>query len=215
MLNTLGWCFAEVGWADRARDYNERAAALAREIGDPEILANADINLAINHLALGDPDRALALIEPLEATLARPGDPWMRWRYALHVRNARAQIELARGAPAAALAALDLELQGARRHGVPKVESRALTMRGAALLALELTDQAEASLREGVAIAERIGYLRGAWQAYRSLGELARRRGTVPAASVHDAQARAAVERAARSLTDDDLRRRLMATALS
>jgi hypothetical protein len=77
-----------------------------------------------------------------------------------------------------------------------------------------LRPRAEASLREGVALAERIGYLRGAWQAYRQLGELARRRGKVPAASVHDAQARAAAERAASSLSDADLRRRLIDSAL-
>src|SRR5262249_7035589 len=53
MLNTLGWCYGEIGSVEQARDYNQRAAALARTIGDPEILANADINLASNHLALG------------------------------------------------------------------------------------------------------------------------------------------------------------------
>ena len=99
LLNTLGWCFAEIGDAERAREYNERAAVLAREIGDPEILSNADINLALNHLARADLDRALEHLEPIEEALARPGDPWMRWRYALHVHDARARIELARGAP--------------------------------------------------------------------------------------------------------------------
>jgi hypothetical protein len=54
MLNTLGWCYAEMCSVDRARECNEAGAALAREIGDPEILSNADINLALNHLALGD-----------------------------------------------------------------------------------------------------------------------------------------------------------------
>src|SRR5262249_3938420 len=72
MLNTLGWGLAEIGAAERAREYNEAAAALARQIGDPEILSNADINLALNHLALGDRSHALDLIEPLEAALARP-----------------------------------------------------------------------------------------------------------------------------------------------
>ncbi len=53
MLNTLGWCYAEMRSVERAREYNEAGAVLAREIGDPEILSNADINLALNHLALG------------------------------------------------------------------------------------------------------------------------------------------------------------------
>jgi len=214
LLNTLGWCFAELGSVERAREYNERAAALAREIGDPEILANADINLALDHFALGDTARALALLEPLEAALARPGDPWMRWRYALHVRDARGAIELARGAPETALAAAADELAGARRHRVAKVEARALTLRGAALLDLERWDEAEASLREAVALAERIGYLRGIWRAHRQLGEHARRRGRAPAATAHAAAARTAAERAAGSLTDADLRRRLLASVL-
>jgi DNA-binding NtrC family response regulator/tetratricopeptide (TPR) repeat protein len=214
MLNTLGWCFAEIGSAERARDYNERAAALAREIGDPEILANADINLAMNRLALGDRQRAGALLEPIEATLARPGDPWLRWRYALHVHHVRGEIELTGGAPDAALACAEAQLLGARRHRVPKVEARALAQRGAALLALERREDAEASLRDSVALAERIGYLRGVWQAHRLLAEHAARNGKTEAAATHTAQARVAVQRAASSLADATLRRRLIASAL-
>jgi DNA-binding NtrC family response regulator/tetratricopeptide (TPR) repeat protein len=214
MLNTLGWCFAEIGNAERARDYNQRAAALAREIGDPEILSNADINLAINHLALGEREHALALLEPIEATLERPGDPWMRWRYALHVYDARGAIELARGAPDATLRSAEAQLQGARRYRVPKVEARALTQRGAALLALERADEAEVSLREGVTIAARIGYLRGIWEAHRLLAERASRGGAAAAAARHAAEARAAAERGASSLADDGLRRRMIASTV-
>jgi DNA-binding NtrC family response regulator/tetratricopeptide (TPR) repeat protein len=214
MLNTLGWCFGEIGSIERARDYNQRAAVVAREIGDPEILSNADINLAMNHLALGEREHALALLEPIEATLARPGDPWMRWRYALHVHDARGAIELARGAPDLALASADAQLQGARRHRVPKVEARALTQRGAALLALERGDDADASLREGVALAARIGYLRGVWQACRLLAEHARRIGDAATAAARGAEARAAAERGADSLADDGLRRRLIVSAV-
>jgi DNA-binding NtrC family response regulator/tetratricopeptide (TPR) repeat protein len=214
MLNTLGWCFAEIGSIEQAREYNERAATLAREIGDPEILSNADINLAVNHLALGDTARALAFIEPLEAALARPGDPWMRWRYGLHVRDVRGLIELARGAADGALAAAEAQLDGARRHRVAKVEVRALTQRGAALLELERYDDAEASLRDGIALADRIGYLRGVWRAHGLLAKQLRRRGATAAAAEHDLRARAAVERAAGSLADAELRRRLIASAL-
>ena len=147
--------------------------------------------------------------------MARPGDPWMRWRYALHVRDARgADRAGARRAGRRRSPRSSRSCRARASYRVPKVEARALTLRGAALLELERRDEAEASLREGVALAERIGYLRGAWQAYRQLGELARRRGKVPAASVHDAQARAAAERAASSLSDADLRRRLIDSAL-
>jgi len=214
MLNTLGWCYGEIGSVEQARDYNQRAAALARTIGDPEILANADINLASNHLALGAVERAVDVLEPIAAALARPGDPWMRWRYELHVHEMRGQIELARGAPDAALAAAEIELQGAQHHRVVKVEARALTLRAAALLALERRDEAEASLAASVALAERIGHLRGAWHAHGLLAEVARRAGRTAVAAAHTEHAHAAAERAAASLADADLRRRLIASAL-
>jgi hypothetical protein len=135
---------------------------------------------AITWRSRGRPRRHVSTIA---AALARPGDPWMRWRYALHVHEMRGQIDLARGAPDAALAAAEAELQGAQRHRVVKVEARALTLRGAALLALERRDEAEASLAASVALAERIGHLRGAWHAHALLAELARRAGRTAVAA--------------------------------
>jgi DNA-binding NtrC family response regulator/tetratricopeptide (TPR) repeat protein len=212
MLNTIGWCLAEIDCPERAHDYNERAGALAREIGDPEIRANAEINLAANHLALGDLGRAIAVIEPLEAVLARPGDPWMRWRYGLHVRDLRAAIELARGAPDAALQAVDHELHGARRHRAAKLEARALAMRGAALVALGRDSEGEQMLDQAIGLAERIGYLRGVWRAHVTFAEHLRRRGRTAPAAMHAHAARAAIERAAATLADADLRQRLLGT---
>ncbi len=214
LLNTLGWCFAEIGAIDRARLSNERAGALAREIGDPEILANADINLAGNHLAQGHIDRALSHLEPIEAALARPGDPWMRWRYSLHVSDLRGRLELARGEPERALVAADDEIGAARRHRAPKIEARALFLRGSSLLALDRRDEAGAALRDAVVIAERIGYQRGIWQAYRGLAEAARRSGETAAAMAHASRAQSVAEHAARSLGDGALRRQLIATAV-
>jgi DNA-binding NtrC family response regulator/tetratricopeptide (TPR) repeat protein len=212
MLNTLGWCFAEIGSTGRAREHNERAALLAQEIGDPEILANAHVNLARNHLAFGSVGRALDYLEPLEAALARAGDPWMRWRYALHVHHARGQVELARGAPESALAAAKAELQGARTHRAPKLELRALTLRAAAQLALERADDAAADLEGALAIAERIRYRRGIWQTHQLLAEVMRRTGNTAGATAHTAQANSAITQAAAALGDDDLRRCLVAS---
>ena len=92
LLNTLGWCLAEIGDLERARDANTRALAVATEIGDAEILANARINLAGNHLGLGDSARAEAVLAPVEERLATPGDPWTRWRYGMHASNVRGRI---------------------------------------------------------------------------------------------------------------------------
>src|SRR4029077_18522114 len=41
LLYTLGWCFAEIGSVARAREHNERAAALAHAAGDPEVAGDS------------------------------------------------------------------------------------------------------------------------------------------------------------------------------
>jgi tetratricopeptide (TPR) repeat protein len=215
MLNTLGWCFAEVGAHDLAQRYNERAADLAQQIGDPEIIANAHINLALNHLHQGDLDRALHYFEPIEEAARRTSDPWMRWRYSLHIYDARAEIELARNACDAALPALDLELEGARRNASPKLEARAWLNRGRVLLRMDARDEARAALAEGARLAERIGYRTGQWRALRALADLEGQAGRSGAAARAMADATHIVEPLAASLGDLDLRRRLRATALA
>jgi tetratricopeptide (TPR) repeat protein len=214
MLNTIGWCYAEIGAPERAGEFNERARTLARELGDPEILANAAINLARNHLALGDVDRAAAELAPIEAELLHGTDPWMRWRWSLHAYDVRARIALARGAFDAALAAANLEHEGALRHGVPKLTASAALLRGETLLALERWDDAELVLVEARTLGERLGWVRGQWDAARLLAVHARRRGATARADEHRARARAVAERAAASLTDDALRRGLLDAAV-
>ncbi|MEW6269562.1 MAG: tetratricopeptide repeat protein, partial [Thermodesulfobacteriota bacterium] len=213
LLNTLGWCLGEVGCHERAREYDARAAEVAHQLGDPEIVANSEINLALDDLAGGRVDEACGFLEPIEAALSRPGDPWMRWRYALHVLNARASIELARGAPERALAVAEQEIAGAVRHGAPKIEARALLSAGRALLELERWDEARDHLVRAVAVAERISAPRFGWRAHGLLARLARARGRSEDAERHAATHARLRDAASRSLADAELRRRLRETA--
>jgi transcriptional regulator with AAA-type ATPase domain/tetratricopeptide (TPR) repeat protein len=213
LLNTLGWCYAEIGDDEGALTYNERAAAVARDVGDPEILSNAHINLAANHLALGRGDEALRHLEPIESTLSRPGDKWMRWRYALHARHVRACYQLERRQPEKALAMATKQLEGAQAHRAPKIEARALTQQASALLALERREMAEAALRQALAIADRIGYRRGAWEARFLLAETLHRNGDDAAAKAQRAKGWQIVDFCGRSL-DEETRRHLFRRAL-
>jgi tetratricopeptide (TPR) repeat protein len=213
LLNTIGWCLAEMGSIDRALQYNERAAALARELGDPEILANANVNLAMNALALAQPDVARARLDPVEEMLATSSDPWMRWRYALHVHHARGVTALVRGAVDLALSEAETELHNATAHRAPKIEARAHLLRAAALVQMECWDDAAIALATSRTIAERIGHLRACWQAHRGSALLATRRGDPREATRQDAAARAIAAQCAQSLTDPSLRQRLIDAA--
>ena len=212
LLNTLGWCYGEIGSHEHAREFNRRAAVIARAIGDPEIVANSEINLALDALALDDVAAAQVHLEPIRAGLERPGDPWMRWRYSLHAFDALGRVALRTGAPEQALALADEEAAGARRHDVRKIEARALVLRGEALATLERHEDAAAVLRDALRIADEIGYPRAAWEACAHLAAIERRAGRSDEAGRHLARRRAIVVVAGQSLTDTDLRRRLEAT---
>jgi DNA-binding NtrC family response regulator/tetratricopeptide (TPR) repeat protein len=215
LLNTLGWCLAEIGDVERARESNERAVVVAGEIEDAEILANAKINLAGNHLALGDTARAADEVAPVEERLAQPGDPWTRWRYGMHTSDVRGRIELARGAPERARQLAEEELQRAERHSAPKVVARARCLHGTASMMLERWDEAQESLELAVTTAMRIGHTRVAWIAEGTLAELMHRRGRNPERQRHLERRSELVRAAAATLSQPELRARLMASALS
>jgi class 3 adenylate cyclase/tetratricopeptide (TPR) repeat protein len=214
LLNTLGWVLAEVGDHAEARRYNEQAVAVARDLGDPEIISNAEINLGLNHLALGDGDRALAHATPIAAQVAVPGDPWMRWRYRLHVEDLLGRIALAQERADDALAHADDALAGARRHAAEKLVGRALELRGRALVVLDRRAEAAAALAEALGVAAAIGYPPTQWRALALLTEVARRDGRRADADAAAARARALVDGLA-SGVPDDLRPTLYATALA
>ena len=54
LLNSLGWLYIELGDLDRALDLNQQSAEGARKRGDPEMIANAELNLGDVFLAKGD-----------------------------------------------------------------------------------------------------------------------------------------------------------------
>jgi DNA-binding NtrC family response regulator/tetratricopeptide (TPR) repeat protein len=213
LLNTLGWCFAEIGSAARAREHNALAAVLAHEVGDAEIVGNSEINLAGDHLSLGDLDGARRYLEPIVERLAKPGDPWMRWRYSLHAAHMEGRFALQVGEPETALVHARTEIEGARRHRAPKIEARGLVLAGEASLAMDDRESAGVALRGAVEIADTIDYQHAARAAVRALAELARRAGRPEEAARHEARQRALLDAAQRTLSDDDLRRVLAAAA--
>ena len=214
-LNTLGWCYAELGCHEEAATHNRESAALAAEMvdlgliaGAPEILANASINLAVNQIAMGRLDESLAQLEPIRDALEREGSPWMRWRYSLHLLDAFARWRLARREPEQALALALEELAGARRHGARKLEARALELRGRALVWLERHEEAEQGLEEALCLGRELGYPPVVWRALSLHSELARRAGD-PVRAEHCAdESRRIVEGLAAGLREEPIRAR-------
>ena len=218
ILNTLGWCYSEFGAHERAVEYNEQSVELAAEMvelklvpGAPELYGNASINLACNRIALADLDGAEEILTPIREEIGKSEDPWMRWRYALHLLDATARLALARRDPDEALALLDRELAGARRHGARKLEARALELRARALIHLDRRPDAEEALREAVVLGQQIAYQPVLWRSYSLQGELARRSGDATRFRELGAQARGLVDGLAPAVPDSGSRREFSA----
>jgi tetratricopeptide (TPR) repeat protein len=216
LLNTLGWSYAELGCHSRAIEYNRKGTEMASEMvklglvaGAPELYANAAINLAGNLTALGDLDAAAEQLSAIQEQHDTDDDPWMRWRWSLHLQDALARVDLARGDAERALDRVDVEAAGARQLTAQKLEARALELRGRILVFMDRREEAESSLRDALAIATRIEYPPVAWRALSLMGELARRRDDTDLAERHFGKVRTLVESKASSIDRDELRSEL------
>ncbi len=216
-LNTLGWCLAEFDCHLQASEANERSTILAREmvekelaVGAPELYANGAINLAGNRLALGNVDGARRALEPIEAQITSDDDPWMKWRYSLHLLDMQARVALARGDLDRVLALTHQELEGSRQTGSRKLQARALELRGRALVTADARDEAHAALDEAIGVASAIEYPPVLWRARSLLAELARRAGKRTEAMHEITPARELIVRLAASLSEPELERQFL-----
>ena len=68
LTNTLGWLHQELGDFQHAAEYDRDSADLGQRIGNSNVEISALINLGFDYLHLGEPEKALSL---LETTLSR------------------------------------------------------------------------------------------------------------------------------------------------
>jgi tetratricopeptide (TPR) repeat protein len=213
MLNTMGWCHAEIGCHSHAIEFNRMGTDMAREIvdlglaaGAPELYANAAINLAGNLIGLGEPAAAAEQLAAIQEQHDSDDDPWMRWRWSLHLHDMTARLALLRGDADAALASVDSEIAGTRGRTIRKIEARALELRGRILLTMDQRSEAETMLRQSLEIATRIEHPPVAWRSLSLLGEIARRNGRDDTAQQRFGELRKLVESKAPSIPSDGLR---------
>ncbi len=144
---------------------------------------------------------------------ARPGDPWMRWRYALHATDVLGRIVLAEPRPS-----VPSPWPTRRKppsHAITSPRSASVPRCCAAPRSWLSSATTRRSRRSPGRLrgADRIGYPRAAWQALGLLAELKRRAGKLTEADAYATRQRALVERLALSLREPELRQQLIAVA--
>jgi class 3 adenylate cyclase/tetratricopeptide (TPR) repeat protein len=173
VFNTLGWLWTEFGDAERAIEVNRRGAEGARKRGDPETLANAELNLADSLLAHGDLVQAQDIGDGVHRLVKDPAtSEWMRWRYSTHLFATMGDIALARGDHARAREWADHCLEIATRTKAPKNLVKGWRLRGEIALARRQLDDAAATLTKALEFARTIGNPTQLWRTYHALSQL-------------------------------------------
>jgi class 3 adenylate cyclase/tetratricopeptide (TPR) repeat protein len=164
LTNALGWLHQELGDFQRAVEYDRDSADLGQRTGISNVEISALINLGFDYLHLGEPAKALTL---LETTLSRAekGFGAHRWRWTMHLCACIADTLLALGDPERALIQVERGFIEARATDSMKYIARFHALRGEVALAARQWSQAEADCREALHIARQIGYPTLTWQA--------------------------------------------------
>ena len=164
LTNSLGWLYQELGDFRRAAEYNREAADIGRGSKNANVEVSSLINVSLDELNLGDPARALALMEQTYERVVKFAFGAHRWRWSLHLDAYLSEALIVTGDPARALDHADRLLQQARRTGSMKYEARGLALRGQVLLDAGQPAQAAGELAAALELARRMGYPNLTWQ---------------------------------------------------
>ncbi len=167
--NSRGWILGELGALDPAEEANRRCLELASETGSmkmtPELLGNAEANLADIALWRGDLDDAGVHLEAVATIINTPGNEWMVWRYRMHYQLTSAALALARNDLGAARNQIEACLTSARTTRSRRYIVRATRLLAECQLAAGKLQEAEMLLASTVSDARTLGNPPQLWQA--------------------------------------------------
>jgi tetratricopeptide (TPR) repeat protein len=197
----------ECGDLDRAIDLNRQGAEGARKRGDPETIANPEINLGDIFLAKGDLPLANEFLDGVHNLVKNPASSeWMKWRYSTHLFASLGDFWLARGDPAKAREFCDHCLDIATRTQSKKNLVKAWRLKGEIAQACRQWDEADNSFRQALSIAQAIRNPTQLWKSHLALGRLYAETKKPELAQQAYQAARDVVDRIRRSLQNPGLR---------
>jgi tetratricopeptide (TPR) repeat protein len=215
ILNSLGWLHAELGDVDAAIALNRESADGARKRGDPETIANAEINLGEVFLSKGDHALAQECLDRVHHLVHDAAtSEWMRWRYSTHLFAALGELCLARGNPTRAQDFADRCVTLAAHHNSRKYLVRGWRLKGEIALARHERTEAEEALRQALTIARAIGNPTQHWKTHLALGRLHDAAKRSELAHEEYQAARRVIDRILRDLQTPELRASLQASPL-
>jgi len=173
ILNSLGWLYGECGDLGRAIDLNQKAADAARGRGDPETIANSELNLGDAFLEQGDIGLAKEFLEGVLRIVRDPAtSEWVLWRYSTHLFSSLGELWLTRGDSTRAQEYADQCLKIAKRTNSRKYLIKGLRLKGEIAFSRRQWEESKAALEKASTIADAISNPTQQWKTYLAMGRL-------------------------------------------
>jgi class 3 adenylate cyclase/tetratricopeptide (TPR) repeat protein len=212
-LNTLGWIYLDLGHCEQALQYNTESVIEARAVGDPEIIRNAELNLADCYLVLGRWDDAKLTLEAVQEACRRGGrlsEECSKWRYTQRLNASLGELWLSRGDWDQALAFADACVTAAEATLSRRNIVKGRRLKGEVCLAQGQLTEAEAEIEEALRVATEVGNPAQIWKTQVALGRLREVQGRREEAVAAYEEALTSVEETAAGLSDPELRETLL-----
>ncbi len=181
--NMMGWLYQQLCDYQQALAFDQEGVDLARDWDKMPAEISARINVALDHLYLGNPEQALAQLMQIQGQVEQMNHGFHTWRWRLRLLHAQGLSQLARQKPDAARALAGQGLELSRATSSSKYVALNQALLGNASLALGQKNAAVSALTSAVELADTVSYQPLRWDGRWSLA-------TITAASGNDETAR-------------------------
>jgi class 3 adenylate cyclase/tetratricopeptide (TPR) repeat protein len=209
--NTLGWLHQELGDFRGAAEFNHEGVNLGKAANNPNAEISALINVGLDYLHLGDPQRALSVLEDTMGRVEKQAFGAHRWRWAIHLGAYLAETLVALDRPEAALVHIDNALRQARPTRSTKYVAKCHALRGQIALQARDWGRAESDLREALWLTRAIQYPTLTWQAAHLLALTQAEQQKIEEATATARLASEIIQGVASGAPDDAMRRMFVA----
>jgi len=207
IMNSLGWLYLECGDLERSFDLNFQSAQRARKRDDPEIIANAELNLSDIFMLKEDFASALEYLKSVDRLAHDPTtDEWMKWRYTTHLLSSFGKFWLKRGDLNQAQQFADRCLEKASRTNSRKYLVKAWCLKAEIAAMGKKSDEAESAFHQALSLAKAISNPTLLWKTCFSMGKFYAAIGKDEQAQVSYRAARDVIDQIKSGLQHPDLR---------
>jgi DNA-binding SARP family transcriptional activator len=213
-LNMQGWLYRELGDYENSLKLDEEGVDFAQQWRKPSPEISARLNVCLDLLHLGDPGRALELLNTLEVQINAGSFGFHSWRWRLRFLHARGKCLLALDEPSEALKLAEDGVHLAEKHNIRKYVSLNHELKGMALTRLARLDEAVEATEKAISLADDIHYQPIRWASRHQLAELYRQKGRGQEAKDTSVEAEHIIQTIATSIEDEALRTAFLNSAL-